>query len=99
MASTTAETGSLKLVSVLDLNEASVLHGQLTNMRGKDLSIDASGVERVGVQCVQVLMAAANAWEEDKKKFVFDKVSDAFGKSMQLIGINIDHLLAKEIQQ
>ncbi len=99
MASKTAETGSLKLVSVLDLNEASVLHGQLTNLRGKDLAIDASGVERVGVQCVQVLMAAANAWEEDKKTFVFDKVSDAFGKSMQLIGINIDHLLAKEIQQ
>lgn len=99
MASGKAETGSLKLVSVLDLNEASVLHGQLSSMRGNDLSIDASGVDRVGVQCVQVLMAAANAWEEDKKQFVFGKVSDAFRKTMQLIGINIDHLLAKEIQQ
>ncbi|SIQ03055.1 chemotaxis protein CheX [Rhizobium sp. RU35A] len=99
MASGKAVTGSLKLVSVLDLNEASVLHGQLSSMRGKDLSIDASGVDRVGVQCVQVLMAAANAWEEDKKKFVFETVSDAFRKTMQLIGINIDHLLAKEIQQ
>ncbi|MBT9371970.1 STAS domain-containing protein [Rhizobium sp. CSW-27] len=99
MASGKAETGSLKLVSVLDLNEASVLHGQLSSMRGNDLSIDASGVDRVGVQCVQVLMAAANAWEEDKKQFVFEKVSDAFRKTMQLIGINIDHLLAKEIQQ
>jgi chemotaxis protein CheX len=99
MAAKKAETGSLKLVSVLDLNEASVLHGQLTNMRGSDLTIDASGVERVGVQCVQVLMAAANAWEEDKKEFVFEKVSDAFRKTMQLIGINIEHLLAKEIRQ
>jgi chemotaxis protein CheX len=99
MAAKKAETGSLKLVSVLDLNEASVLHGQLTNMRGSDVTIDASGVERVGVQCVQVLMAAANAWEADKKEFVFAKVSDAFRKTMQLIGINIEHLLAKEIRQ
>lgn len=99
MASRKAETGSLKLVSVLDLNEASVLHGQLGTLRGRDLAIDASGVERVGVQCVQVLMAAANAWEEDKKKFVFEKASDAFRKTTQLIGINIEHLLAKETAQ
>ncbi|WP_137132560.1 STAS domain-containing protein [Rhizobium sp. FY34] len=99
MASRKAQTESLTLVSVLDLNEASVLHGQLTNMRGTDLKIDASGVERVGVQCVQVLMAAASAWEQDKKEFVFEKVSDAFRKTMQLIGIDIEHLLAKEIRQ
>jgi chemotaxis protein CheX len=99
MAGKKAVKGSLKLVSVLDLNEASVLHGQLTNMRGSDVQIDASGVERLGVQCVQVLMAAAAAWEEDKKTFVFEKVSDAFRKTMQLIGINIENLLAKEIRQ
>lgn len=94
---TPAET--LKLAKVLDLNEASNLHGTLTTMRGKNLAIDASGVERLGVQCVQVLLAAANAWEKDNKSLVIDKVSDAFSKTMQLIGINIDHLLAKEIRQ
>lgn len=99
MAGKKAVKGSLKLVSVLDLNEASVLHGQLTNMRGNDVTIDASGVERLGVQCVQVLMAAASAWEQDKKAFVFEAVSDAFAKTMQLIGINIENLLAKEIRQ
>ncbi|MBP2548095.1 chemotaxis protein CheX [Neorhizobium galegae] len=99
MAGKKAVKGSLKLVSVLDLNEASVLHGQLTNMRGSDVAIDASGVERLGVQCVQVLVAAARVWEEDKKAFVFEQVSDAFRKTMQLIGINIENLLAKEIRQ
>ncbi len=99
MAGKKAEKGNLKLVAVLDLNEASVLHGQLMNARGHDVTIDASEVQRVGVQCVQVLMAAAKAWEEDKKTFVFEKVSDAFRKTMQLIGVNIDHLLAKEIRQ
>ncbi|MDP9837802.1 chemotaxis protein CheX [Neorhizobium huautlense] len=99
MASKKADKGSLKLVPVLDLNEASVLHGQLTNMRGEDVKIDASEVERVGVQCVQVILAAAKTWEADKKNFVFEKVSEAFEKTMQLIGIDIDHLLAKEIRQ
>lgn len=94
---TSAET--LKLAKVLDLNEASNLHGTLTSMRGKNIAIDASGVERVGVQCVQVLLAAARAWEKDNKNLAIDKVSDAFSKTMQLIGINIDHLLAKEIRQ
>ena len=44
-------------------------------------------------------MAAAKTWEEDKLSFTFSKVSDAFQKTMQLIGVNIDHLLAKEIRQ
>ncbi|MCJ8506381.1 STAS domain-containing protein [Rhizobium lemnae] len=99
MAVNNKSAETLKLAKVLDLNEASNLHGTLISLRGKDVAIDASGVERVGVQCVQVLLAAANAWERDSKSLVIDKVSDAFRKTMQLIGINIDHLLAKEIRQ
>lgn len=90
---------NLKLSAVLDLNEASTLHSTLLTMRGRNLVIDASGVERAGVQCVQVLMAGAKAWEEDKKTFTIARISDAFQKTMQLIGVDIDHLLAKEIRQ
>ncbi|MGK6316215.1 STAS domain-containing protein [Neorhizobium sp. CSC1952] len=97
MAAKKAGPGSLKLSAVLDLNEASVLHGQLMSMRGSDLVIDASGVERVGVQCAQVLVAGVRAWEEDRKSFLVGKASDAFQKTMQLIGINIENLVPKEI--
>ena len=90
---------TLSLAAVLDLNEASALRGKLVSMRGSNLKIDASGVERMGTLCVQVLMAAAKTWDEDKLSFTFSKVSDAFQKTMQLIGVNIDHLLAKEIRQ
>lgn len=90
---------TLSLAAVLDLNEASALRGKLVSMRGSNLKIDASGVERIGTLCVQVLMAAAKTWDEDKLSFTFSKVSDAFQKTMQLIGVNIDHLLAKEIRQ
>jgi chemotaxis protein CheX len=44
-------------------------------------------------------MAGAKSWEEDKQPFSFAKVSDPFMKTMQLIGVNIDHLLAQEAGQ
>jgi chemotaxis protein CheX len=97
MAAKKAGSGSLKLSSVLDLNEASALHAKLLSMRGSDIVIDASGVERLGVQCVQVLVAGANAWDDDKKSFAVQKPSDAFVKTMQLIGLDTQNLVAKEI--
>ncbi|MDO9416087.1 STAS domain-containing protein [Pararhizobium sp.] len=97
MASKKAAGQSLSLAPVLDLNEATLLHGKLMGVRGTNLTIDASAVERVGALCLQVLMAAAKCWEEDKVSFKFSKVSDAFTKTSQLVGVNIDHLLAKEI--
>jgi chemotaxis protein CheX len=98
MASKKSEQ-NLKLSAVLDLNEASALHGKLLGLRGSDIVIDASAVERCGTQCVQVLIAGAKAWEEDKKTFTIGKTSDAFEKTMQLIGINFEQLLGKEIRQ
>ena len=97
MAAKKAARKSLSLAPVLDLNEANALHGKLMGLRGNPLVIDASAVERVGALCVQVLMAGAKSWEEDKQSFTFAKVSDAFTKTTQLIGVNIDHLMAKEI--
>lgn len=99
MATKKAASGSLKLSPVLDLNEASALHGALMSMRGRNVAIDASEVERIGVQCVQVLIAGARAWQADKKSYVVEKTSDAFAKTMQLIGVDTDLLVAKEISK
>ena len=82
MASKKGEQGSLKLPAVLDLNEATGLHGKLVSLRGKALVIDASAVERAGTQCIQVLLAGARAWEVDKKPFSVAKASDAFQKTV-----------------
>jgi len=97
MAAKKAAPKKLSLAPVLDLNEAQALHGKLMALRGNDLAIDASSVERIGALCVQVLMAGAKSWEADKQSFTFSKASDAFTKTTQLIGVNIDHLMAKEI--
>jgi chemotaxis protein CheX len=96
MAARKAAQSALKLSPVLDLNQASVLHGKLTEMRGSPIAVDASEVERVGAQCAQVLMAAIKAWEADGKPFTISKASDAFDKTLKLIGVDIDHMLPKE---
>lgn len=99
MTGNNAAQSTLKLSPVLDLNEASVLHGKLLELRGEPIVIDASGVERVGVQCVQVLVAALRNWQKDGKAFSVTDASDAFDKTLKLIGIEIDQMLLKETQK
>ena len=87
---------TLSLESVLDLNAAGTLHSNLMAARGSDLVIDASSVERAGALCLQVLMSAAKTWEEEKHSLTFSQMSEAVMKTMQLAGVNYDHMLAKE---
>ena len=87
---------TLSLDNVLDLNAAGSLHSRLMDLRGSDLVIDASSVERAGALCVQVLMSASRTWEEDKHRLTFSQMSDALTKTMQLSGVNYDHMLVKE---
>jgi chemotaxis protein CheX len=87
---------TLSLDSVLDLNAAGSLHTKLMALRGRDVVIDASAVERVGALCLQVLMSASKTWEEEKFSLTFSKMSDALTKTMQLSGVNYGHMLAKE---
>ena len=91
-----AAAKTLSLDNVLDLNAAGSLHSQLLGMRGSDLVIDASSVEKAGALCLQVLMSAAKTWEEEKHSLTFSQMSEALMKTMQLAGVNYDHMLAKE---
>ncbi|MGG7516923.1 STAS domain-containing protein [Allorhizobium undicola] len=99
MAGKKGASKELKLPSVLDLNEASALKDKLLGLRGGAVEIDASGVERMGALCAQVLLSGAKTWEEDKHPFSITKASDAFSKTLQLLGLNNDRLIAKEIGQ
>jgi chemotaxis protein CheX len=97
MASKASAASTVSLAPVLDLNEATALHGKLMALRGKNVAVDASVVERMGAQCVQVLVAAAKFWEQEKYSFKIQSPSGAFTKTLQLIGISIDALQTKEI--
>ena len=97
MSSDDSNPRILKLPEVLDLNAASRLHEQVLAHKGEDIDIDASEVTRVGAQCVQVLLSAALSWRSDEQSLKVGKASDAFVKTLQLLGISDEALLPKEM--
>lgn len=97
MSSADAALKILKLPEVLDLNAASRLHEQVLAHKGENIDVDASDVSRLGAQCVQVLLSAVQSWNTDHQSFKVSKASDAFIKTLQLLGISDESLLPKEI--
>ena len=78
---------AMVLHDTLDLNQAADLAKAFNAARGSDLCVDASGVGRVGTQCVQVLLSAKAAWDADGSKFTVKGASEAFTESLRLLGL------------
>lgn len=97
MAETSATT--FQLPAVLDLNASKPLYESLTGMKGNDIVLDASQVERIGGQCLQVLLAARASWQAQNNSVKVENPSEAFETTLHLLGVNHDNLLLKEIQQ
>ncbi len=75
----------MKLVPVLDLGAAAPLWANLCEVRGQPLEIDASAVDRLGGQCLQVLLAARAKWASDGVPFSISSPSPAFLEAAQLM--------------
>jgi chemotaxis protein CheX len=84
----------MQLPKVLDLTAAAPLAQSLLSRRGAVLSVDASRVDRVGAQCLQVLLAAAATWKTDGVRFTLVKPSAEFLEGGRLLGIELDQDLA-----
>jgi chemotaxis protein CheX len=67
----------MSLSPVLDLAAATPLRDLLLAHRGQDLDLDAAAVNRVGGQCLQVLLAAQRTWNADGRAFRLVNVSGA----------------------
>jgi chemotaxis protein CheX len=87
---------TLQLPEVLDLNAATPLAGELLSFRGNDLAADASQVQRIGAQGVQVLLSAVATWRQDGFKLRVVKPSAAFRDVIESLGISEGELLDKE---
>ena len=74
------------LPAVLDLKEAGPLAALLLTRRGAPLVLDGSCVERVGAQCLQVLLAARQTWEADQQSFQIATPSAAFTEAVAAFG-------------
>jgi chemotaxis protein CheX len=79
------------LPPVLDLKAASVLKSEIDAHTGAALEIDVSQVERVGGQCLQVLLAASDAWRASGLPFQLVRPADAARNDFWLLGAT--HLL------
>lgn len=80
----------IQLPAVLDLNAAGPLAHELGGIRGRDVQLDASAVRRLGAQCLQVLIAARNAWQSDGHGFSLVSPSEEFAAGAGVLGAPLD---------
>ncbi len=78
---------TLTLRSQLDITAASPLAKELLSLRGSDVVIDGSKVERLGAQVVQVLASAIRTWSHDMAQIEIKNPSHAFLEGLRIMGI------------
>jgi len=74
------------LPAVLDVRAAGSLKTELLARRGGPLTLDASGVERLGGLSLQVLISAARTWAVDGQSLTVAAASDAFAEQCCAFG-------------
>ncbi|MEM9170304.1 MAG: STAS domain-containing protein [Pseudomonadota bacterium] len=80
----------IALASILDLRAAAPLADAFIARRGQNVTVDASGVERVGGQCAQVLVSAAKTWTADGATLTVDAPSAAFSENLETMGLSLE---------
>jgi chemotaxis protein CheX len=88
-------TESMTLPDELDIKAAGPLAANLLAVRGKDLVLNASRIERVGGQCLQVLLSAAAAWNADGAEMTIEEPSPAFVDAIRIGGLDLMQFTAR----
>lgn len=84
------------LPASLDAAAAPGLVETLLARRGAPLEINAEPVNRLGGQCLQILLSAAATWRADGVRLVVSAPSAEFSRALQLLGLSFDNLAAGE---
>ncbi|KAB2955643.1 MAG: STAS domain-containing protein [Rhizobiaceae bacterium] len=90
MRSATSE--KISLPPVMDITAAAPLTNEFLLLRGKDVQVDASAVERVGGQCLQVLLSAAATWAHDGMELDLVDPSTSFTEALETSGLGLENL-------
>ncbi len=88
-----ANAKTYMLSDVLDLKAALPLAEGLLERRGSELMIDASQVERLGGQSLQILLSAISTWHADGLSIEFVNPSEPFVQGLALFGIDPEGFL------
>jgi chemotaxis protein CheX len=83
----------MQLPDNLDLKAAGPLREALLEARGAALRVDASGVQRLGGLCLQVLLSAEATWATDGHAFTISPTSATFIEGARRMGA---HALASD---
>jgi len=79
-------TAVVVLPAVLDIRAAEPLKTELLAAWGQALTLDASGVERLGGLCLQVLLSARKTWAADGQTLTVAPSGDAFSEQWAAFG-------------
>jgi chemotaxis protein CheX len=90
------QSHKIELPEMLDLRAATPLAAQLLMRRGEDVILDASAVQRLGGQCLQILLSAKATWEADGAQLRIVDSSPDFVEGLELLGIQSKQLLEEE---
>ncbi len=80
------------LPASLDTRAAPALHEALMGLDGQPVTLDASQVESLGGQCLQILLAASEAWAKQEISFAFENPSEALSAQWSAFGAPLDQL-------
>ncbi|MGB8278846.1 MAG: STAS domain-containing protein [Methylovirgula sp.] len=83
-----ANAKTYMLSEILDIKAALPLAEGLLAQRGSELMIDASRVERLGAQSLQILLSAVSTWHADGVSIEFIDPSEPFIQGLELFGID-----------
>lgn len=89
----TASEPELVLPDSLDSSSAASIRDLLLARRGASLVVDAGQVQRVGIQSLQVLLAAAHTWRADGQNYAVRNPSSALLETIALVGLSADQFL------
>ena len=89
----------IELPEILDLSAAGPLAAEFLSHRGEALRVDASRVERIGGQCLQVLLCAANTWKADAVPLAIVGASSGFTDGLARLGVAPVELIDGELTQ
>ena len=81
-------TDTLRLPEALDLQAAPSLAQAFLDRRGRDLQVDGADVQRLGGQCLQVLLAAQAAWTADTRRLRIVNPSPGLLSALTLLGVD-----------
>jgi chemotaxis protein CheX len=87
----------LELPAVLDLKAAAPLVSAFLAKRGTEIVVDASRVEKLGGQCLQVLLSASFTWKADELPFGIVDASAGFLDALALLGIPAEDLVEQDL--